>query len=84
MMSEVSQPKVRRSHMSDMASVLVLPVALQVLDLMSTNAYSLDLGLQLKELVGELNQDQKFGLHQDLHLAAKQQSQEQDVNHLPS
>jgi hypothetical protein len=67
-----------------MASALVLPAGSQVLDLMSTNACSLDLGLQLKELVGELNQDQKFGLHQDLHLVAKQQSLEQDVNPLPS
>jgi hypothetical protein len=84
MMSEVSQPKARRSHKSDMASGLVLPVALQALDLMNTNAYLLDLCLQLKELVGELNQDQKFELHQDLHLAAKRQSPEQDVNHQPN
>jgi hypothetical protein len=70
--------------MSDMASALVQPVALQVLDLMSTNAYLLDLCLRLKELVDELNQDQKFALHQDLHPEVALQYLEQDVNHQPS
>jgi hypothetical protein len=70
--------------MSDTASALVQPVALQVLDLMSTNACLLDLCLRLKELVGEPNQDQKFALHQDLHPEVALQYLEQDVNHQPS